>query len=63
MTIQQMFKSWGVVFPEGNNEYLYLPEYLLQKYPAKCYFADFFQNQFQKAMHTNTRKSKVKYMI
>ena len=42
MTIQQIVKSWGVAFPEDNNDDLYLPEYLLREYPSKCYFADFF---------------------
>ena len=37
-----MLKSWGIIFPEENDDYLYLPEYLLQKHSSKCYFADFF---------------------
>lgn len=48
MTIQQIVKSWGIFFPEENNNYFYLPEYLLQAYPSKCYFADFFPKQISK---------------
>ena len=44
-----MVKSWGVIFPEGNNDHLYLPEYLLQKYPSRCYFADFFPNSISES--------------
>lgn len=43
-----MVKSWGV-FPEGNNGDLYLPEYLLKRYPSKCYFADFFPKSISKS--------------
>ena len=49
MTIQQMVKSWGVIFPKRNNDDLYLPEYLLQKYPSKCYFVDFFPKSIPKS--------------
>lgn len=42
MTIQQILKSWGILLPEENNISSYFPEYLLQNYPSKCYFADFF---------------------
>ena len=42
MGIKQMVKSWGVIFPEGNNDFSYLPEKLLQEDSSKCYFADFF---------------------
>ena len=49
MTIQQIVNSWGVIFPEGNNDDLYLPEYLLQKYPSKCYFVDFFPKSIPKS--------------
>ena len=56
MPIQQMVKSWGVIFPEGNNDNLYLPEYLLQKYPSKCYFADFFPKPIPKSYaHKHTQ--------
>ena len=49
MTIQQMVRSWGVILPEDNNDYLYLPEHLLQNYSSKCYFADYFPKAISKS--------------
>ena len=49
MIIQEIAESWGIVFPKRNDDYLFLPEYLLQEYPSKCYFADFFPKQISES--------------
>ena len=41
MTIQQLAKSWDVNIPNISDS-VFLPDYLMQNYPSKCYFAEFF---------------------
>ncbi len=42
MTVQEIVETWGISFPKEEKEDLYLPEFLLEKFPSKCFFIDFF---------------------
>lgn len=42
MTLLKMLQSWGVIEDLESAEDIFLPEYLGEKYPAKCFFADIF---------------------
>lgn len=41
MTIQQIVKTWGVSIPDYSGS-VYLPDYLMQNYPSKCYYAGYY---------------------
>lgn len=40
--IQQIFKAWGIDFPENDLAEIYLTEYLGEKFPSKSFLIDLF---------------------
>lgn len=42
MMIQQIFKAWGIDFPENDLAEIYLTEYLGEKFPSKSFLIDLF---------------------